>query len=144
MEDYTLEEGIERLKNQAGISRAKAKTVVEIASRFVSGSLSDEILTKSNLTNEELKDILTSIKGIGEWSYTMFAIFELHRPDILPIGDLGVRRGIGKIFKVKGSGPRGDLCLKKDASMIEKLASPYSPYRSLFAWYMWRDMDSIV
>ena len=142
MDDCKLEEGLESLKKQAGISRSKANTIVEIAYNLVSGSLSDDILADNNLSDDELKVKLTSIKGIGEWSYTMFAIFELHKQDILPIGDLGVRRGMRKAFNVKGSGKNGSLCQKRDLEIIENLAAPYAPYRSLFAWYMWRDMDT--
>ena len=129
------------LKNQAKISRAKAVAITDLALNYKNGFISDGILTGIDLSDAELKNKLTSVKGIGEWSYTMFAIFELHKQDILPVHDLGVRKGIGKMFNVNGSGKKGLLDQKKDLVKIEKLVEPYKPYRSLFAWYMWRYIE---
>ncbi|KAG5645198.1 hypothetical protein DXG03_006716 [Asterophora parasitica] len=76
----------------AGLSQRKAEYVLDLASRFADGRLSTEKLF--NADDEELADMLIEVKGIGAWTVNMFAIFSLRRPDILPVGDLGVQRGL--------------------------------------------------
>jgi DNA-3-methyladenine glycosylase II len=76
----------------AGLSQRKAEYVLDLASHFVTGKLSTSKLLSS--TDEELADMLISVRGIGRWTVDMFAIFSLRRPNILPVGDLGVQRGV--------------------------------------------------
>ncbi|KAI0277432.1 hypothetical protein BGY98DRAFT_1079430 [Russula aff. rugulosa BPL654] len=75
-----------------GLSGRKAEYVRDLATRFADGRLSNQKLLDAN--DEELFDLLTAVYGIGKWTVEMFAIFSLRRPDILPVGDLGVQRGL--------------------------------------------------
>lgn len=84
------------------------------------------------MDDETLLGELTAVKGIGVWSVHMFMIFTLHRPDVLPVGDLGVRKGVQRLYGLKE--------LPKPAEM-EKLCEKWKPYRSIGAWYMWRLME---
>ena len=72
----------------------------------------------------------------------MFLMFHLHRPDLLPLGDLGVRNGIARHFAVKGAGKNGGLDEKKDGARMEQLFAPFAPYRSVATWYMWRALET--
>ena len=107
----------------AGISGAKTKTI--------QGLISSEIdfgkLHRSS--DEEIRTSLTSLWGIGPWTVDMFMIFQLDRLDIWPVGDLGVRRGWEKIYKLKEEITPAQL-MKKGAK--------FAPYRSVVAWYCWR------
>ncbi|KAJ7084384.1 DNA glycosylase [Mycena belliarum] len=76
----------------AGLSERKAEYVLDLAARFTDGRLSTKKLIESN--DEELAEMLLEVRGIGRWTVDMFAIFSLRRPDILPVGDLGVQRGV--------------------------------------------------
>ncbi|KAI0930616.1 hypothetical protein AcV5_007284 [Taiwanofungus camphoratus] len=80
----------------AGLSGRKAEYVLDLASRFADGRLSTEKLLQAK--DEELYDMLTEVRGIGRWTVDMFALFSLRRPDILPVGDLGVQRGVLRWF----------------------------------------------
>ena len=72
----------------------------------------------------------------------MYLIFDLKKPDVLPLGDLGVRNGISRFFGVSGHGKNGSLDQKKDREKMESLFAPYTPYRSLASYYMWRVADT--
>lgn len=76
----------------AGLSTRKAEYVLDLAARFADGRLSTKKLANAN--DEELTEMLTAVRGIGKWTVDMFAMFSLRRPDILPVGDLGVQRGL--------------------------------------------------
>lgn len=78
----------------AGLSQRKAEYIQDLARRFADGSLSTDKLMKAN--DEELSEMLIAVKGIGRWTVDMFAIFSLRRPNILPVGDLGVQRGVAR------------------------------------------------
>ncbi|TCD59784.1 hypothetical protein EIP91_011467, partial [Steccherinum ochraceum] len=80
----------------AGLSQRKAEYVLDLAARFADGRLSTEKLLEAN--DEDLYDMLIEVRGIGRWTVDMFAIFSLRRPDILPVGDLGVQRGVVRWF----------------------------------------------
>lgn len=81
------------------------------------------------MNDEWLFTMLTMVKGIGSWSVHMFMIFSLHRPDVLPIGDLGVRKGVQLLYGLEQL-PR--------PSQMEQLCDKWRPYRSVASWYMWR------
>ncbi|TFK54336.1 DNA glycosylase [Heliocybe sulcata] len=80
----------------AGLSQRKAEYVQDLASRFADGRLTTQKLLEAD--DEELYELLTAVRGIGRWTVDMFAIFSLRRPDILPVGDLGVQRGLARWF----------------------------------------------
>jgi DNA-3-methyladenine glycosylase II len=75
---------------------------------------------------------LTQVKGIGRWTAEMFLIFCLGRPDVLPVGDLGVRKAIQKIYSLEG--------LPLPPTMLA-IAQPWKPYRSIATWYLWKSLS---
>lgn len=113
-----------------GVSGRKASYLHDLATKFVEGILSNSSILE--MDDETLLTTLTAVKGIGVWSVHMFMIFTLHRPDVLPVGDLGVRKGVQRLYGLKE--------LPKPVEM-EKLCEKWKPYRSMGAWYMWRLME---
>ena len=113
----------------AGLSRQKTAYVRDLAGKFASGQLSEDEF--AHLENEEVIRRVTSVKGIGRWTAEMFLIFSLGRPDVLPVDDLGVRRGIQITY--------GLADLPKPDEM-RRIADPWRPYRSVGTWYMWRSL----
>lgn len=126
----------------AGLSQRKAEYIQGLAEKFVSGELSTAMLMKAS--DEEVMEKLIAVRGLGKWSVEMFACFGLKRLDIFSTGDLGVQRGmaaftgrdVGKL-KAKGGGKWKYMSEKDMLDLSEK----FSPYRSLFMWYMWRVED---
>ncbi|KAJ7300114.1 hypothetical protein O6H91_10G089500 [Diphasiastrum complanatum] len=116
-----------------GISERKANYLHDLASKFTADSLSDSTILV--MDDSSLMTSLTAVKGIGVWSVHMFMIFSLHRPDILPVGDLGVRKGFQKLYGLKSL---------PDAEKMEELSSKWKPYRSLGSWYMWRVLSKTL
>jgi DNA-3-methyladenine glycosylase II len=110
----------------AGLSGPKAAYVHALAERVSHGDLSLEALDR--LPDDEVIEVLSSIKGIGRWSAQMILIFRLHRPDVWPIGDLGIVRGLERLHGLKKT-PK--------PARLEKLGDVWRPYRSVAAWYLW-------
>ena len=130
----------EDTRSSCGLSRAKARAIVAVCQAFAAGDLSDALLRDAPVS--ELRDKLCAIKGVGPWSCDMYLIFDLKKPDVLPLGDLGVRNGAQRFFGVSGHGKNGSLDAKKDRVKLEALFAPYAPYRSLASYYMWRVADT--
>lgn len=124
--DIVLALSAQQLK-QVGISGRKASYLYDLANKYKSGILSDETLVK--MDDKSLFTMLSMVKGIGSWSVHMFMIFSLHRPDVLPVSDLGVRKGVQLLYGLEEL-PR--------TSQMEQLCDKWRPYRSAGAWYMWR------
>jgi DNA-3-methyladenine glycosylase II len=117
----------------AGLSRAKAAYIRDLAQRVIDGRLHLDRL-------EQLDDVdviaeLTQVKGIGRWTAEMFLMFRLHRPDVLPVGDLGIVKAIQRAYG-----------LRKPPSpqRMEKIAAAWRPYRSVATWYLWRSLATVV
>ena len=110
-----------------GLSGRKATYVKGIAERFATQALTDEALTR--MTDAEVTEALTDVKGIGKWTADMFLIFHLRRQDVLPEGDLGVRKGAGTLYS-------GGKAVAPAA--LEAIAESWRPYRSVGSYYMWR------
>ena len=113
----------------AGLSRQKLGYLRDLSEKFASGELSEGEFT--SLDDEEVIHRTTSVKGIGRWTAEMFLIFSLGRPDVLPVDDLGVRRGFQIAY--------GLAELPKPEQM-RRIAEPWRPYRSVGTWYMWRSL----
>jgi len=115
----------------AGLSRAKGDYLRDLAQHVEDGSLELELLQE--LPDEEVAAQLTAIKGLGQWTADMFLIFHLGRPDVLPVGDQGIRRAI-----------QVEYGLRKlpDAKRMRKLAKPWQPYRTLACLYLWSSLDN--
>lgn len=114
----------------AGLSRAKAESVRDLARHVVDGRLDPAGLHA--LDDDEVMESLTRVKGIGPWSARMHLMFALKRPDVWPVGDLGVRKGLQVYLGLD------DVPTAREA---EPLGDPYRPHRSMVAWYMWRIHD---
>ncbi|KAK9830022.1 hypothetical protein WJX72_009248 [[Myrmecia] bisecta] len=110
-----------------GLSGRKAEYVLDLARHFAEGLLSDEAI--AGMDDEALVRELVKVKGIGRWSVDMFAMFHLGRPDVLPVGDLGVRKGMQTLYRLKAL---------PEAAEMERLTDAWRPYRSLGSYYMWR------
>ncbi|TFB07420.1 DNA-3-methyladenine glycosylase [Trichoderma ghanense] len=128
---------IERLRT-AGLSQRKAEYVQGLAEKFASGEITAQML--HDAPDEELMERLIAVRGLGKWSVEMFACFALKRMDVFSLGDLGVQRGmaafVGRdVAKLKNKGGKWKYMSEQD--MVE-LSDKFSPYRSLFMWYMWR------
>jgi DNA-3-methyladenine glycosylase II len=111
----------------AGVSRPKVTYLYDLAARVADGRLA--LSTIGRHDDDEVIERITSVKGLGRWSAEMFLIFRLNRPDIWPVGDLGIVKGVQKLFEMRRRpAPR----------TMERLARPWRPYRSVAAWYLWR------
>ncbi|XP_050230445.1 alkylbase DNA glycosidase-like protein mag2 [Mercurialis annua] len=116
---------------EIGVSGRKASYLHDLAEKYRNGALSDSLILEMN--DEMLLTSLTAVKGIGVWSVHMFMIFSLHRPDVLPVGDLGVRKGVQSLYGLK------EL---PQPLIMEQLCEKWRPYRSVGSWYMWRLMEA--
>ena len=115
---------------RVGLSRQKATYVRELARHAADGSLDFGALPA--MSDDEVIAALTRVKGIGIWSAQMFLIFALRRPNVLPVGDYGVRAAIKRLYR------RRKLPSPRE---MEKLARPWRPYCSAACWYLWRSQD---
>jgi DNA-3-methyladenine glycosylase II len=113
-----------------GLSKQKSSYLKDLAAKTSAGLLDFTRLPK--LSDEEVIQQLTQVKGIGEWTAHMFLIFSLRRPNVLPTGDYGVQMAVKKLYKKR------KLPKPKD---MEKIARAWEPYRSVACWYMWRSLD---
>lgn len=117
----------------AGISRQKASYLYSLAEHFQNGALADRRLMR--LPDDEVIAEVTATKGIGRWTADMLLLFCLGRPDVLPVGDFGVRKAMMVAYGLK------DL---PDAKTMERIGEPWRPYRSAASWYLWRTIDTLT
>jgi len=120
-----------RKLRKAGLSGAKVLAMKDLAKKALEGVVPthDEAL---KLTDEELVDRLVSVRGIGAWTVEMFLIFRLGRPDVLPIHDLGVKKGWSVAY--------GKKHMPKPQELL-KFGERWRPYRTVASWYMWRAFE---
>jgi DNA-3-methyladenine glycosylase II len=117
----------------AGISRQKAGYMRSIAEHFGNGHLSDRKLMR--MPDDEVIAAVTEIKGVGRWTADMLLMFCIGRPDVLPVGDLGIQNAMKLAY--------GLDAMPKPAEM-ETIAEPWRPYRSGASWYLWRRGDLVT
>ncbi len=129
--DEVLADDPEALRAAAGLSHAKVRYLRSLAEHVLDGSL--ELDRLPDLSDDEVVTELTAVKGIGEWSAHMFLMFHLHRPDVLPVGDLGIRRAV----KIHYGLPE----LPTPAELTE-IAEPWRPHRTLACIYLWRSLQA--
>jgi DNA-3-methyladenine glycosylase II len=115
----------------AGLSRPKVNYLRSLAEHVLSGEL--ELDRLRELSDEEVMREVTAVKGLGQWTADMFLIFHLGRPDVLPVGDLGVRRAVERAYGLEGL---------PSAEELERLGERWAPYRSLAALYLWESLDN--
>jgi DNA-3-methyladenine glycosylase II len=118
---------------QVGLSRPKIGYVKDLAEHILDGRLDMEHI--SSLPNDQIIEQLTAVKGIGEWSAHMFMLFGLGRLDILPWGDLGIKKAAQQIYKLK------EL---PDKAKLESIAKKHkwAPYQSIASWYLWKSLEN--
>ena len=114
----------------AGLSGQKASYIKDLADKFSDGTIKHRSLHK--MESADIVENLTQVKGVGVWTVHMFLIFTLGRPDVLPTGDLGIRKGFQILYKLT------DL---PDHARMEKLAAPWRAHASTASWYLWRVAD---
>jgi 3-methyladenine DNA glycosylase/8-oxoguanine DNA glycosylase len=125
-----LEIPSERLR-AAGLSSAKTAALKDLAARRLDGTV-PSLARVRLMEDEEIIERLTAVRGIGRWTVEMLLIFKLGRPDVLPLGDLGVRKGFALTF--------GKRKLPEPGTMSRR-AERWRPYRSVASWYLWRALE---
>src|SRR5262249_18823451 len=116
----------------AGLSTNKARSLRDLAEKVHTGAVPlDDLHTA---TDEEVIAHLLPVRGIGRWTAQMFLIFSLHRLDVLPVDDLGLRAGVQRGY---------DLPELPGKAKLEELAGPWQPYRSIATWYFWRSQGAV-
>lgn len=111
----------------AGLSRQKISYIRDLAERVSDGRLALDALP--DLSDDEVIAAITAVKGFGVWSAEMFLMFRLNRPDIFPVGDLGIVKGVQHLLGMK---------TKPSVRTMLRTAEAWRPYRSVAAWYLWR------
>lgn len=114
----------------AGLSGQKVSYIKDLARKFSDGTIQHRSLHE--MTNEEIVTHISQVKGIGSWTVHMFLIFSLNRPDVLPTGDLGIRKGFQILYRLKQL---------PDYEQMEKLARRWRAHASAASWYLWRIAD---
>lgn len=113
-----------------GLSNQKERYLRDLAERTLAGHLKFDIL--SSLDDEAVTEHLTQVKGVGVWTSHMFLMFALRRPDVLPVGDLGIQTAMKRAYRMRQ--------LPKPARM-EKIAARWRPWCSVACWYLWRSLE---
>jgi 3-methyladenine DNA glycosylase/8-oxoguanine DNA glycosylase len=112
----------------AGLSRSKLLALRDLAAKTLDGRV-PTIAKVRRMDDEAIIEHLTEVRGIGRWTVQMLLMFRLGRPDVLPVGDYGIRKGFGIAFR------RKEMPLPAD---VEKRGERWRPYRSVASWYLWR------
>jgi len=116
----------------AGLSRPKVAYLRDLAQHVEDGTL--ELDRLPDLPDEEVSAQLTAIKGLGQWTADMFLMFHLRRPDVLPVGDLGIRRAVQVQYRMRKL---------PEPKRLEKVARPWRPHRTLACLYLWSSLDNV-
>jgi DNA-3-methyladenine glycosylase II len=124
--------GLEKL-SACGLSKRKAEYILDLAEHFVSGAL--HVDTWATMDDEAVIAELTQIRGIGRWTAEMFLIFNLMRPDVLPLDDVGLIQAISVNYF------SGEPVTRSEA---REVAANWEPWRTVATWYMWRSLDNVA
>ena len=116
----------------AGLSARKVEYLVDLALHFDNGAL--HVQAWEGMDDEAIIDELVAIRGIGRWTAEMFLIFHMMRPNVLPLDDVGLIKGISQSYF------SGDVVSRSDA---REVAAAWAPYRSVATWYIWRSLDPL-
>jgi DNA-3-methyladenine glycosylase II len=116
----------------AGLSRPKIAYLRDLAQHVEDGTL--ELDRLDDLPDEEVSAQLTAIKGLGQWTADMFLMFHLRRPDVLPVGDQGIRRAVQVEYRMRKL---------PDPKRLEKVARPWRPHRTLACLFLWSSLDNL-
>jgi DNA-3-methyladenine glycosylase II len=115
----------------AGLSGQKLGYLRDLCRRIDDGSL--PLTALSDMTDEQVIEALTAVKGIGRWTAEMFLIFRLHRSDVLPVGDLGIVKAVQKAYRLRK---------RPSPERLVHIAEAWRPYRSVACWYLWASLDN--
>lgn len=115
-----------------GLSKQKAMCVKEVAKFFVQRNITPRSRYWERMDYSNAFETLTEIKGVGTWTFEMFAIFHLRAPDILPLGDLGLIKAVANEYGYSELPTRNQL---------EEIAAGWAPWRTVATWYLWRSID---
>jgi DNA-3-methyladenine glycosylase II len=120
----------ERLR-ACGLSTQKLTYIRDLCQRILDGALPLDALDR--MSDDEVIAALTQVKGIGRWTAEMFLMFRLHRPDVLPVGDLGIVKAVQKVYGLRKV---------PTADRLVKIGEPWRPYRSVACWYLWASLEN--
>ena len=137
----------------AGLSKQKSSYLIDMAERTHRREL--DFSKIADISDDEVIEHLTQVKGVGVWTAHMFLMFALRRPDVLPTGDFGIRMAMFKSYLDKSvakaivrskngkapSKPRKRKIKLPSPEQMEKIAKLWAPYRSIACWYLWRSLD---
>jgi DNA-3-methyladenine glycosylase II len=112
-----------------GLSSQKVGYLRDLSARIVDGRL--QLETLDSLPDDAVIERLTEVKGFGRWTAEMFLMFRLHRPDVLPVGDLGIVTAIQRLYRLRK---------RPTAGRIERIGEAWKPYRSVACWYLWQTL----
>ena len=115
----------------AGLSGQKVRYVRDLCARIEDGTLPLDALDR--MTDDQVIESLTQVKGIGRWTAEMFLMFRLHRPDVLPVDDLGIVKAVQRAYRLR--------TLPSPARLL-RLGESWRPYRSVACWYLWASLDN--
>jgi DNA-3-methyladenine glycosylase II len=114
-----------------GLSRQKSAYLRDLCAKVADGTVRLDALER--MTDDDVIVELTKVKGVGRWTAQMFLMFRLHRPDVLPVGDLGIVNAVKRVYGLRKA---------PTAQRIAKIGDAWRPYRSVASWYLWRSLDN--
>jgi len=114
-----------------GLSGQKLRYMRDLGGKVQDGSL--PLLALDAMTDEDVIVALTQVKGIGRWTAEMFLMFRLHRPDVLPVDDLGIVKAVQKAYGLRKT---------PSADRLNRIGDAWRPYRSVACWYLWRSLNA--
>jgi DNA-3-methyladenine glycosylase II len=114
-----------------GLSGQKIRYMRDLCGRVLDGSLA--LHAFDAMSDEDVIAALTSVKGIGRWTAEMFLMFRLHRPDVLPLGDLGIVKAVQRAYGLRRA---------PNPERLTRIGEPWRPYRSVACWYLWASLDN--
>lgn len=120
----------ERLRG-VGLSGQKLGYLRDLCRRIIEGELPLDVLER--LDDDAVIETLTKVKGVGRWTAEMFLIFRLQRPDVLPVGDLGIVKAVQRAYKLRKA-PSPDR--------LTRIGEAWRPYRSVACWYLWASLNN--
>jgi DNA-3-methyladenine glycosylase II len=116
-----------------GLSGQKVRYLRDLSERIIDGGLLLDQLEA--LDDEAVIERLTEVKGFGRWTAEMFLMFRLHRPDVLPVDDLGIVNAVQRLYKLR---------TRPKAKKLYKLGEAWKPYRSVASWYLWQSLKLTI
>lgn len=133
MTPYTLHRKRATTLTACGLSKQKAACVKDVAKFFIRENITPRSRYWHKMEHSDVFAVLTEIKGVGKWTFEMFAIFYLQSPNILPLTDLGLIKAVAKQYGY------GELPTRDE---IEEIACGWEPWRTVATWYLWRSIDT--